>query len=91
MAIIKKSEFKQMNEAQLKNKLEELKKEMVKIRAQISMHTALENPGRVKAVRKTIARIHTSLKMKRTAQPEKKVTSQSKQIEKTKEDKTKKQ
>ena len=67
MAIIKKSEFKQMNETQLTNKLAELQKEMMKLRSQVATHTTLENPGRVYTVRKTIARIHTRLNEKKKA------------------------
>lgn len=61
MAIIKKSELKQMKEPQLKERLIELKKEMMKINSQRAVGTVPENPGRVKEVRKTIARILTKL------------------------------
>jgi large subunit ribosomal protein L29 len=67
MAIIKKSEFNQMNEQQLTEKVSELQKELMKLRAQISTHTTLENPGRVKSVRKMIARIYTKLNQKKSA------------------------
>ena len=62
MAIIKKMEFKQMDAATLKEKLVDLKKELIKINAQISTGTPPENPGRVKEVRRTIARINTKLR-----------------------------
>ncbi len=85
-----------MNETQLKSKLTELQTEMIKLRAQISTHTTLENPGRVKAVRKTIARIYTRLTEKKkedkkeTEKPkevkkEEKPKSQSQLVKKTKE------
>lgn len=64
MAIIKKNDFKQMDEESLKKKLDDLKKEMVKINAQISTGTPPENPGRVREMKKTIARILTKLKQK---------------------------
>lgn len=57
MSIIKKSEFKQMNEAQLGSRLDELHKELLKLNTQLSTHTTPENPGRVRLVKKTIARI----------------------------------
>ncbi len=57
MALIKKNEFKKMTEPQLKEKLTELKKELMKINTQKSSGASLENPGKVKAIRKTIARI----------------------------------
>ena len=81
MAVIKKSEFKQMDEKQLKDKLADLKKEMMKLNAQRSTGTTLENPGRIRAVKKTIARIYTALSKPITKAPIKQ--------EKTKEVKTK--
>ena len=66
MALIKKSEFNQMNGQQLTEKLSELQKELMKLRAQIATHTTLENPGRVKSVRKMIARIYTKLNQKKS-------------------------
>lgn len=61
MAIIKKSELKQMKQEDLKDKLKELRMEMIKINAQRSSKTIPENPGRVKEVRRTIAGILTRL------------------------------
>ena len=57
MALIKKTELKQMDEKKLNEKLIELRKEMIKIRSQISTGTIPQNPGRVKEVRRTIARL----------------------------------
>ncbi len=65
MAIISKQDFKQMNAPQLNEKLSDLKKELMKINTQISTGTTPENPGKVKEVKKTIARIITALKMKK--------------------------
>ena len=50
-----------MQNQQLKEKLNDLKKELVKVNAQIAMGTAPENPGRTKEIRRTIARIKTIL------------------------------
>ena len=61
MAIIKKSELKSMKEPQLKERLNDLKKELIKINAQVAMGTVPENPGRVREVKKTVARINTLL------------------------------
>lgn len=59
MALIKKNELKKMNMQQLQEKKAELQKEMIKINAQLSTKTTPENPGRIRAVKKTIARINT--------------------------------
>lgn len=64
MAIVKKSELKNMNEAQLKTKLKDLNIELIKINAQISSGTAPQNPGNVREIKKTIARILTKLNEK---------------------------
>lgn len=50
-----------MNERQLNGKLVELEKELLKLNGQRAMHTTLENPGKVKLIRKTKARILTRL------------------------------
>lgn len=69
MAIIKKNEFGQMNEKSLNDKLVELKKDLMKYNSQRSSGTPPENPGRVREVRKTIARIYTKLGQKKTEAP----------------------
>jgi large subunit ribosomal protein L29 len=72
MAILTKNDFKQMNETQLNEKLLDLRKELMKINTQISTGTTPENPGRVREVRKTIARVLTVLNLKKS-KPEVKV------------------
>lgn len=59
MAIIRKNELKQMNEKVLQDKLKDLKIELMKLNSQRAMGTPPENPGRIREIRKTIARIHT--------------------------------
>lgn len=61
MAIIKKNEFKKMEKKQLLDKKVELQKEMIKVNAQLSTKTTPENPGRIREIKKTIARINTML------------------------------
>jgi len=65
MAIIKKNELKGMSMDLLRSKLEELKKELIKINAKRAIGTVLESPGRVKEIRRTIARILTILETKK--------------------------
>ena len=73
MAIIKRTELKQMNEKSLKEKMNELKKEMIKINAQRAVGTIPEKSGRVKEIRKTIARIHTMINIKKQSGGKQKV------------------
>jgi len=64
MAIIRKNEMVQMDEKTLNDKLRELSKELIKINAQIAMGTIPENPGKIKEIRRTLARIKTMQKTK---------------------------
>ena len=61
MPIIKKSELKLYKREDAESKLKELRKEMIKINAKRSSKTLPENPGRVKEIRRTIARLLTKL------------------------------
>ena len=61
MAIIPKNELSQMNREALNAKMKELKREMIKIGSQRSSKTLPENPGKVKEIRRTIARLLTRL------------------------------
>lgn len=62
MAIIRKKELSQMNEAVMNEKLTELRKELIRYGSQLSTGTPPENPGRIREIKRTIARLHTSLK-----------------------------
>ncbi len=68
MAITKKREIKQMNDQALANNLEELRKELFKLNAKRAVGTALENPGKIKQIRKTIARMLTAKNNKEVKQ-----------------------
>ncbi|MFH1972887.1 MAG: 50S ribosomal protein L29 [archaeon] len=56
---IKNSELRKMSIKQLEDKYKELKTDLIKINAQVSTGTVPENPGNVKNVKKTVARILT--------------------------------
>jgi len=59
MAILRNKEIENMDKEQLKIKTNELNKELIKYRSQIAMGTLPENPGRIRSIKKTIARIKT--------------------------------
>ena len=59
MLKLKKNELKKMDSKLLKENLRELEKELIKLNTQISTGTMLESPGRVRAVKRTIAKINT--------------------------------
>lgn len=56
---IKNSELRKLGTQELNNKLLQLKKDLLKINAQIAAGTVPENPGNVVNVKKTVARIMT--------------------------------
>lgn len=65
MIKIKAKDLRQMKDSELDGKLRELKKELLKINAQISTRTPPESPGKVKQIKKTVARILTILTEKK--------------------------
>lgn len=65
MTVMKKKEIKQMNQAQLKSKLSDFKKELMKLKAQSASGTPPQNPGQIRAIKRAIARILTFLNQKK--------------------------
>ena len=61
MAIIKKNELKIMKKEEMETKLVDLKKELMKYNAQVAIGTVPENAGKIKLVKKTIARLNTKI------------------------------
>lgn len=59
MPIVRLEDIREMNPERRQQKLEELKTELSKIKTLINAGGSVENPGRAKALRKTIARIET--------------------------------
>lgn len=58
---MKASEIREMNPAELESKLKELKEELFNLRFQLAINQ-LENPMRISAVKKDIARVKTILR-----------------------------
>jgi len=58
-------EIKSMPESEKKEKEAELRKELMKLYAQVATGTNPESPGKIKQIRKTLARIITSRKQAR--------------------------
>ena len=69
MAILRTKEIRNLSEKDLEKRLSELKLEMAKERANISIGAAVTSPGRIREIRKTIARISTIRKEKAAKQP----------------------
>lgn len=59
MAIFRINEIRKMSKEDRKAKLNELKVELSKLMTAKAMGGSLENPSRIRLLRKTIARFHT--------------------------------
>jgi len=64
---MKAKELRSMNEAELESKSAELKKELMKSNSQVAIGTVPKNPGKIKEMKKTIAKIITIRKEKSAA------------------------
>jgi len=56
---MKAKEIRSTDKNTINEKIIELKKELVKINAQVAIGTALKNPGEIKKIKKMLARILT--------------------------------
>jgi large subunit ribosomal protein L29 len=59
MAILRNKEIRGMSEEQIEKQLKDLRNELLKERAITATGGAPENPGRIRELRRTIARILT--------------------------------
>ena len=66
MAILRKREIRQMLPEERKKKISELRAELTTIRTQVKSGGTLENPSRVRELRRTIARLLTMENLKGT-------------------------
>lgn len=62
MPILRMPEIREMATDERTRRLEELRTELSKLKTMINAGGSIENPGRVKALRKTIARIMTVMR-----------------------------
>lgn len=61
MAILKTAEIRDLDDSELNEKMRDMKQELVQEKGQIETGGFAENPGRIKEMRRTIARIKTVL------------------------------
>jgi len=64
MAILKSDEIRDMSLEEMEAKLEELSSELARVRGMAATGGSLENPGRIRELRRTIARLKTIMKEK---------------------------
>ena len=56
---MKVKEIRGMDKGMAAEKMTELKKELVRMNAQVAIGTAIKNPGQIRNIKKTLARIIT--------------------------------
>lgn len=59
MPILRKREIRQMMPEERKKRLNELRTELVRLRTTVAAGGTIENPARIREIRRTIARILT--------------------------------
>jgi len=64
MAIYKSKALRDMSNEELEKKLQELRMELMKEKAKIKVGGVADNPGKIREIRRTIARILTIKKEK---------------------------
>ncbi|BBL67516.1 50S ribosomal protein L29P [Methanoculleus chikugoensis] len=67
MAIFRAREVKQLSDTELLEQEQKLSLELIQERGKVSAGGATENPGRIREVRRTIARIRTEQNARRNA------------------------
>ena len=67
MAILRVKDVRKMGEKELSEKIKELQLELSKERANIAIGASASSPGRIREVRKAIARIRTAQKELKTS------------------------
>jgi large subunit ribosomal protein L29 len=65
MAIFRAHEVRQLSDVELAEQLEKLKLDLMQARGKVSAGGAPENPGHIREVRRTIARIQTEQNARR--------------------------
>lgn len=56
---MKVKELRKIEKSSMESKIIELKKDLMKLNAQVATGTTPENPGRIRSIKKTLARIYT--------------------------------
>ncbi|MBC8224847.1 50S ribosomal protein L29 [Candidatus Bathyarchaeota archaeon] len=62
MPILRMSQIREMSREDQERRLEEFRTELSKVKTMIKAGGSIENPGRVKALKKTIARVLTVMR-----------------------------
>ncbi|MDN7025498.1 50S ribosomal protein L29 [Methanoculleus sp. FWC-SCC1] len=67
MAIFRAEEVRQLSDVELQEQAQKLQLELIQERGKVSAGGATENPGRIREIRRTIARLKTEQNARRSA------------------------
>jgi large subunit ribosomal protein L29 len=67
MAIFRADEVKQLSDIELSEQEQKLRLELLQERGKVSAGGATENPGKIREIRRTIARLQTEREARRNA------------------------
>ena len=67
MAIFRASDVRQLSDVELQEQMDKLKIELIQYNGKVSAGGSTENPGRIRELRRTIARMKTEQNQRRTA------------------------
>ncbi len=65
MAIIRSSEIRQLSDIELQEQMEKLRIELIQHYGKVSAGGSTENPGRIRELRRTVARLMTEKNQRR--------------------------
>jgi large subunit ribosomal protein L29 len=65
MAIIRSSEIRQLSDVELQEQMEKLRIELIQHYGKVSAGGSTENPGRIRELRRTVARLMTEKNQRR--------------------------
>lgn len=65
MAIFRAQEVRQLSDVELQEQMEKLKMELIQHNGKVSAGGSIENPGRIRELRRTIARMKTEANSRR--------------------------
>ncbi len=66
MAILRAKDVRQLSDVELQEQMGKIRLELIQHNGKVSAGGATENPGRIKEIRRTIARMMTEINRRRT-------------------------
>ncbi|MEI6839851.1 MAG: 50S ribosomal protein L29 [Methanomicrobiales archaeon] len=66
MAILRAKDVRQLSDVELQEQMGKIRLELIQHNGKVSAGGATENPGRIKEIRRTVARMMTEINRRRT-------------------------